>query len=288
MSLLTHEHPQTQAVVLSLIPPRRAASLLPMLPVKQRQDMLSRIGRLRELPAEMFSEIAGSFQEKVEKLQAEQQSNSGDGNPLQALIDAYAPSDGWDPAQAKTHVPAAAAAVSPRLQAILSEMPTPSSAPVADENASETATRLRSLSESSAIEGSRGTASSDTASNENGPNDSESIETVLAGPIGTDEAHQELVAMSSKKLCESLGRVSTRVAILTLCGLPNEIADAAINELPRSQANQVRSQLMNVGSMEIRDIDRAKEEVVRAARVISTTPKSGESNNTSDRRKVAA
>jgi flagellar motor switch protein FliG len=50
--------------------------------------------------------------------------------------------------------------------------------------------------------------------------------------------------------------------------LPNKVADAAIDCLPRVQANQVRQQLMAVGNLEIREIDQAKEAVANAARVV--------------------
>ncbi|MFG0268098.1 MAG: FliG C-terminal domain-containing protein, partial [Rhodopirellula sp. JB055] len=87
--------------------------------------------------------------------------------------------------------------------------------------------------------------------------------------FATDEIHQRLVKMKPRLLCEALGRVPTRTAMLCLCGLPNKTADSAINVLPRQQANQVRAQLANVGSMELREIDEAKEAVLVAA---STAP----------------
>jgi flagellar motor switch protein FliG len=77
--------------------------------------------------------------------------------------------------------------------------------------------------------------------------------------------------MKPRLLCEALGRVPTRTAMLCLCGLPNKTADSAISVLPRQQANQVRNQLANVGSMELREIDEAKEAVLVASTEQSST-----------------
>lgn len=253
LSLLRDEHPQTKAVVLAQIRPARAAALLPRLGGRQRQDILTRIGRLPNLPEEMLAEIANSFRARVDRLLQERSSD-----PLR-------------------HVPPTAAAVSPRLQAILAEMPTTqtgrsqpaglaSKAPRVrdypsgdhddslgeqEERAENTAERLRRITRDETAEPFAAPKSSASDLHE----------------MSTDEIHQELVRMAPRELCEALGRVETRTAILALCGLPNKVADAAIACLPRPQANQVRSQLMAVGSLEIRDIDRAKEQIARASRV---------------------
>jgi flagellar motor switch protein FliG len=300
MEVLGDEHPQTKAVVLASIDPARAARLLPRLGSAQRNDMLSRIGRLQAIPDEMLVDLASSFRERIERIQAKKNRN-----PLQRLIDqneidfpaGESSAAGWDPAQAARHVPQSAAAVSPRLQAILSEMPIsePSSNPTPagssaggasawgasagrsgafnsknsalnsqDEAASEVAERLRRITREESRTDS-GRDSSRQASPVETPN--------RTRKLSTDDIHQELVALPARQLCEALGRVETRVAILALCGLPNHTADAAIACLPRAQANQVRQHLMSVGSMEIREIDQAKEVVADAAKVLSLANK---------------
>ena len=277
--LLQSEHPQTIAVVMASIDPRKAAAILPQFPPRQRQDILSRIGRLQEFPDSMIEDLASTFRTKAEALIARSQTN-----PLQDLIDAYAPTEGWDPAQAARHVPTEAAAVSPRLKAILSEMtptheasspnagshsqtgnhslpPTPASPNARPENSPVVAgpaptLRIHSPDETSPVAG------------HDQPN------TTSAPPtsgLATDEIHQRLIKMKPRLLCEALGRVPTRTAMLCLCGLPNKTADSAISVLPRQQANQVRNQLANVGSMELREIDEAKEAVLVASTEQSST-----------------
>jgi len=44
-----------------------------------------------------------------------------------------------------------------------------------------------------------------------------------------------------------------------LCGLPNAKAEALLASLPRRQAKQVRDQLSQLGTLELREIDAAKE-----------------------------
>lgn len=277
--LLQSEHPQTIAVVMASIDPRKAAAILPQFPPRQRQDILSRIGRLQEFPDSMIEDLASTFRTKAEALIARSQTN-----PLQDLIDAYAPTEGWDPAQAARHVPTEAAAVSPRLKAILSEMtPTheassPNAAPhspTGNHSLPPTPTNPTARPENSpVVAGPAPTLRVHSPDETSQVTDQDQPNTTAASPasgLATDEIHQRLIKMKPRLLCEALGRVPTRTAMLCLCGLPNKTADSAISVLPRQQANQVRNQLANVGSMELREIDEAKEAVLVASTEQSST-----------------
>ncbi|EMI57401.1 FliG C-terminal domain-containing protein [Rhodopirellula sallentina] len=273
LNLLKDEHPQTKAVVLAQIEPARAAALLPRLGGAQRQDLLTRIGRLHTLPEEMLSELADSFRSRVDRIL-----ESKTANPLQSLIDAYGGGQPADPATAAAHVPASAAAVSPRLQAILAEMPASANAAQPQTNSPSSHQPVRSAvsghdaasieNEKTAAERLRRITREEPVASDNDrqPNAASRAESASLG-MSTDDVHRELVKLPARKLCEALGRVDTRTAILALCGLPNKTADAAIACLPRAQANQVRQRLLSVGSLEIRDIDRAKEAVAGALRI---------------------
>ncbi len=245
LSLLRDEHPQTKAVVLAEISPDRAAAILPRLGTAQRQDLLARIGRLPDVPEEMLSELARSFRQRLERLTAEHPSRSsrhGGGNRHD---------DRYDPVAAAEHLNGSAHDVSPRLQAILAEMPLATNQPDASPAAQSRATTERHL----------------YAAPAHAPTNK------IPGPaMSVEQTHRELMQLSPSKLCELLGRVDTRTAILALCGLPSKVADAAIACLPRSQANQVRQHLMSVGSIEIREIDQAKAAVLAAARVAGQAP----------------
>ncbi len=77
--------------------------------------------------------------------------------------------------------------------------------------------------------------------------------------ISVDDVHQHLIQLSPQSLCQALGRVQTREALLTLCGLPNEVAEQALSMLPRHKAREVRRGMANLTSIKIREIDDAKE-----------------------------
>lgn len=82
----------------------------------------------------------------------------------------------------------------------------------------------------------------------------------------TQAIHRFLVDLSPQTLVESLGRVGTREALLTLCGLPNATAEAAIAVLPRAKAKAARHGMTQLGSLRLSEIDDAKQEVARAAK----------------------
>ncbi|TWU57516.1 FliG C-terminal domain-containing protein [Rubripirellula reticaptiva] len=88
----------------------------------------------------------------------------------------------------------------------------------------------------------------------------------------TDAIHSHLVAMKPKDLCTALGRVETRDAMLTLCGLPNAKAEAVLAVLPKDQAKVVRVQMNSLQSMNLREIDKAKERVAIASGSGSAVP----------------
>jgi flagellar motor switch protein FliG len=69
------------------------------------------------------------------------------------------------------------------------------------------------------------------------------------------------------ELCRALGKVDTRDAMLSLCGLPNPVAEAALAILPRGHAKKVRASMSGLGSVQLREIDEAKERVARASLV---------------------
>ena len=81
----------------------------------------------------------------------------------------------------------------------------------------------------------------------------------------TDEIHSHLTQLPAEQLCEALGKVGTREAILTLCGLPVAVTNAALAKLPRARAKAVRSKMNSIGSLHLREIDLAKEKVAQAS-----------------------
>jgi flagellar motor switch protein FliG len=81
----------------------------------------------------------------------------------------------------------------------------------------------------------------------------------------TDEIHQHLLGLAPEQLCQALGKVETRIAMLALCGLPNQVAESALAVLPRAQAKKVRIKMNSLDSLHLREIDEAKERVAQAS-----------------------
>ncbi|MEM6363307.1 MAG: FliG C-terminal domain-containing protein [Planctomycetota bacterium] len=255
MSLLKAERAQTVAVVLSKMPPKRAAALIKLMPPSRRQDVLVRIGRLPSIDESTIQDLAESFSQRVTQLAGESHTRE-----LRALLGPLAVDLDRPPAPADSvarHIPDEALNASPRLRAILEEMPhVGESQPVrpAPNNLTDEPDPIARLRVVGDVDVSASTSDKKTVSVE-----------PKRKVRGTDQIHQMLVALPPKVLCQSLARVPTRVAILALCGLPNDTADAAIACLPRSQANQVRRQLASMGSLELREIDDAKSTLIEAA-----------------------
>lgn len=90
-------------------------------------------------------------------------------------------------------------------------------------------------------------------------------ETESRSGLSTDDVQGHLLQLSPRVLCQALGRVKTREALLALCGLPNEVAEQTLSLLPRSKAKEVRRGMANLTSVSLRDIDDAKESVALAS-----------------------
>lgn len=277
LRILAKEHAQTIAVVLASISPTRAAQLIPRFRQGQRQDVLLRIGRLQQIPNDLLEELAVSLTARVEAIRADRHTDQ-----LRALLgpwlDTEATSSGEaTAAQTARHVPAEALAASPRLQAILAEMP------AGDQQSADRPTTPHGQPSSSAHLNAPTAATTHVPQHRTDETGSLSSSDTVHSAVhsaaqlpahsraqshtarSTDQIHQALVRLTPRELCRALGSVPTRTAILALCGLPNKTADAAIAILPRPQANEVRRQLVSIGSLELREIDQAKEAVAEAA-----------------------
>lgn len=90
---------------------------------------------------------------------------------------------------------------------------------------------------------------------------SEELATELSPGLTNEDVDAQLMQLSAPMLCRALGMVKTREALLALCGLPGDVADAALALLPRPRAREVRRGMANLSSIKLREIDQAKEAV---------------------------
>ncbi|TWU26673.1 Flagellar motor switch protein FliG [Novipirellula galeiformis] len=248
VGVLDGEHPQAVALVLASISPAQAARILPQLDASVQKDALSRIGRLNDVPEEAVQELASHLRNRVQQSLRSQRKPGSQSTGQRALnaILAAMPS----PKQASPTTPHAPLATSPAEPFVHSSNARVTSASagvnrIAEHQAqTESATVHPDRFERSEIHSLRIAPESTTA-------ESSSTETV----------HQQLISLAPHDLCQALGQVETRQAMLTLCGLPKHVAEAALRVLPRAYAKQVRHQMSRIQSLELREIDEAKSAV---------------------------
>lgn len=282
LALIAIEHPQAIALVLASISPAQAARVLPRMEATTRQETLSRLGRLGEIPEAAAAEVAEHFKDRL----ASHSGRPATGRRALDAILAVMPSpssDAGTTTSAVTTTDGGTSGLAPlhRPDGSAPRMDFPSS----DRPASDLSAKLRSavtdgvdLDGPSSDSSTRNSMSSHETTSINAIH-SDQVDRAFTAeatdssidPSGssvlssTDAIHQHLIAMTPMELCRSLGRVSTRDAMLTLCGLPNQVSEAALSVLPRGQSKKVRASMNGLGSLQLREIDEAKERVARAS-----------------------
>ncbi|MGB7345590.1 MAG: hypothetical protein WBD20_15355 [Pirellulaceae bacterium] len=244
VSLLSGEHPQTIALVLSSIPPKRAADILPQLNASLQKQTLSRIGRLSDVPESTAAEVSQHLQSRYQETIHSVTETSGK-RALQAIM-AELPGEAMQSSCTATR---GQNAVAPVAAIRAAEIKRPESTPELRiaEGTQPAEQFIRSTQPEAAVE-----VDHDP---KNARPDADVQHSLTAA------THQHLVTLPSKELVAALGRVSTRDALLTLCGLPHQIAESAIALLPRVKAKQVRRGIETLGGLQLREIDEAKRAV---------------------------
>ncbi|MFG0260824.1 MAG: hypothetical protein ACF788_00295 [Novipirellula sp. JB048] len=255
------EHPQAVALVLASISPAQAARILPQLDADVQQDALSRIGRLNDVPEEAVQELAVHLRDRVQQSQRSQPrmgAASTGQRALSAILAAMpkskpatSPSASAIPASAVDEFIPSAGAVSALGDGGMNRIldATPRHEPGTDEIAPpeglphREVDSLRLAPQSTAVQ-------------------TEASETV----------HQQLIALAPEDLCQALGQVETREAMLTLCGLPKQVAEAVLRVFPRPKAKHVPQQKSRNQSLELREIDEAKSAVATAWLNLNAAP----------------
>lgn len=293
-SLLVVEHPQTIALVLASITPAQAARLLPRLDGGLRNDTLVRLGRLGEIPEAAAAEVAAHFRTRLTE-------QHGDGKPTgQRALDAILAAMPGD-----ATVDRAASMVGGILPSNRDPIAAPTGAAEAPSQAASAVNDLMDdlsskLRQAVGLNAEVGEEQVDSFASQSKPDvhvdsrpdsvadlriapvsvkvdghvDHALTDSITSSPLpdpdtsplrSTDSIHQHLVALEPMELCRALGKVDARDAMLSLCGLPNSVAEAALAILPRGRAKKVRASMSGLGSVQLREIDEAKERVARAS-----------------------
>jgi flagellar motor switch protein FliG len=309
VNLLAVEHPQAVALVLASIAPAQAARLLPRLPPSLQTETLSRIGRLGNIPEAAAAEVAEHFRQRMAR-QPYSSRNSTGRRALDAILAAMPTAAAATAASLDTLASRRMATVQPPLAAPESSRPATSAAavstpglppdpplsafgdPAAQRAAMDLTQRLR-VAEHTWPEVSDANRSNPVSDQRTAPRDAASdprrilpFEVAADSPHNvtpataaastsldsTDAIHRHLLGLEPAQLCQALGRVDTRDAMLALCGLPNEVSEAALAILPRALAKKVRIKMNTLGSIHLREIDEAKEKVAQASLRTSVRP----------------
>ncbi len=221
------EHPQTIAIVLAAIAPAKAARLLPKLSIAVRTETMRRLAKLEPPAAEVVTDIADQLRQKL---------------PIHDPAWVHSATGGSSEWTERATSRGAATAGQVALRAIMAEMESPA----------ETAPR----SASADTRDHRGPA--DSQANGAAQNNRSAPASPSPPEPSAETVHRLLVSSTPERLREALAKVDGRQALLTLCGLPTATAEALLQSLPRRQARRVRKQLIELGTIELRDIDRAK------------------------------
>ena len=251
------EHPQAIAFVLASIAPAQAARIVTALEPELQSEALNRIARLDEASGDVIADFASHLRRKVERFGASS-CLPGGRRAVQAILDAMPsretaemdariPGDQPNRSNAR-QMPHASAERS----SVVDEVVTPRIAP---ETLSEPTAKAVTANQPGE---SKPPSRSARPATEPPPTASSTFDS-------TDAIHEHLVNMKPQALCRALAEVDTRQALLTLCGLPNDVAEKILAALPRSQAKQVRAKLGSLGSLQLREIDEAKELVANVS-----------------------
>jgi flagellar motor switch protein FliG len=252
VNLMANEHAQAVALVLASVSPSQAARVLPRLAPELRSSALSRLGRLGDVPEAAVTEIAEHFHTRLQRqrrsTRASDSATTGQ-RALDAILAAMPPS----PAPRPQPVAVSNAEADEFRSSQPIPVPLKRVADVAMDPAVDKA--VAPLRIAPQTQADAAPPSTKTPKRTAEPSSLSS----------TDAIHNHLIGLKPNDLCIALGRVDTRTAMLALCGLPNAKAKAVLAILPKAQSQLVRSQMNSLVSMNLREIDVAKERVSAAS-----------------------
>ena len=284
VELLKTERPQIVATVLASIHPEHAARIL-ALHGSGLEEMLGRISKIETIPTASLAELADHFRQSLSKQSGDRSDTLGR-RALDAILAAM-PSDQEQQIEYRR-------SVTDRGYSTIDKIEVPGTRPpsgfptavAAEENLSS---KLRIAEgtlppQSDHLSGSRGssTAHDHDVSVISPLAVTDAAISAPAAPAmaanesmrfsSTDSIHKHLVQLSPQHLCETLGKVQARSAMLALCGLPNQVTSAVLALLPKAEARKVRESMNSLGALQLREIDQAKEEIAYASLAVLDEP----------------
>jgi flagellar motor switch protein FliG len=295
VAILNAETPQTIAIVLSSLPPEKAAGLLHQLsPALQRQTVV-RLSKLTEVSEFASSELASHFHNLLERRSQSRGAIKPSSNAVLEAILAAMPQPTATANAAATPPKYVAAPTAAVTNVTSTTTQGRGRTPSSSENSSardlhRPDTGLVDTALGQAIQNLHQVIPDSSGSHSGAPRATSPIQQnnvrVVSGPysssfqvpsvtqpqgeLSTDQIEKRLTELTPTQLCNALARVNTRKAVLALCGMSVAKVDAA---LPKPIAASVRQQMMSLQTINLREIDDAKAEVAAASFALaSPTP----------------
>ena len=230
VATLSQESAQTAALICVEVSPRRAADILRRLDPARRSEVVTRIGRMGQVPPEILAETAAHLRQRLVDR------SDGPGEALRRIMEQM---------EAPENRPAA-----PR---VANRGPTASAeaASIASGDRTDTGDEVATLSFTDAAAEAK---LSDPAS---------------LDPRWDDRDQRYLVGLPPATLAQGLGRLPKRSMLLALCGLPHDVVRDVLGLLPKPRSRQIRQEMHGLSSIGLSEIDAAKKELSATLRPTS-------------------
>jgi flagellar motor switch protein FliG len=236
---LAREHAQTIAVVLSHLPPERAAAVLAALPQKVQAETVERLSTLGETDPECVSVL----KRELESWAAQRDGlRAGHGRRRDTMTAILAAADAKSRGQILSNMKDHKAALAKQFSTRHTERPI-AKAPVTEQRAKKAAVR-------SAENPVRQTAATAAPRAE-----------VRLPRVDFDD----LAGLDSRTLSAVLRQVDANVLALALAGSREELVDRICDQMPKRTAREFRRQLRRLGPTRLSDVEGAQRAVAQIA-----------------------
>jgi flagellar motor switch protein FliG len=243
---LSREHAQTIAVVLSYLPPRRAADLLAAFPEKLQVETIERMAVLGETDPEsvvvLESELAAWLTKRLTGQPGKLPSNS----MVESIL---AATDGLTRSEILNNLRTRNAALASQL------------APVAMRRAAPVS-RTKKVSDQAAACADSVARGGREALSKPVPKSTRMAPTsrpLTSRPQQTPHLHfEELVQLDRRTLATVLSQVDDNMLVLALTGASDALVDQVCHQMPSRNARLVRRQLKNLGPTRLSDVESAQ------------------------------
>jgi len=240
---LAREHGQTVAVVLSYLPPRRAAEVLAALPAKLQAETIERLTTLGETDPASLEVLERELAEWVARRQA---TRSRDARRPDVVSDILAAADGTARNGILANLMQVNRALAERMAPSLAEKPPVANATVPAEAASKpSATVYPAPTE----------------------RDHPLTHTASCRPRKSQPqiAFDDLARLDAPLLAKVLKAVDAEVWVLALAAANDAVVERIAAQMPRRAAKAFRRRLRQLGPTRLRDVEAAQQEAVSVA-----------------------